>query len=135
MKNLFFSAIFTLMGVIAFGQSTCSCGTPPRDGCSASCGAGKSAVCEGYGGNCSCNCIVVNPQNPGTGTGDTGGGGMAFFTPMNNLKVNACPIISVDRIEKLTSIKFASLQGKDSEYLSLYNSFMDDIPSYASVKM
>lgn len=60
---------------------------------------------------------------------------MAFFTPMNNLKVNACPIISVDRIEKLTSIKFTSLQGKDNEYLSLYNSFMNDIPSYASVKM
>lgn len=54
---------FVFFGSIVFSQATCSCGDPKVNGCEAKCGAGFVAICQGYGGSCSCACerIILEP--------------------------------------------------------------------------
>lgn len=125
MKKVFF-ILFISFGVFAFGQSSCSCGDPQSDGCSSNCGAGKVAICEGYGSNCSCSCISVDPQNPNMGTEKNKDYNLANH---NNLKVRSCPIVAVGRIEKMTNIKFETLKGNDNKYSPVYKSFINKISS------
>ncbi|MDO5656066.1 MAG: hypothetical protein Q4G27_08005 [Flavobacteriaceae bacterium] len=117
MKNVLFVLDMLLMGSFGYSQSSCFCGNPERNGCTANCGAGRMAGCEGYGGACSCNCLPVldltpAPKDPGT------------FTLRNlNIEVKECKFINPKLLANAYKIEANRINHRD--YFTLLQLFRD----------
>ncbi|MFA7687493.1 MAG: hypothetical protein WCY25_06485 [Moheibacter sp.] len=118
MKKFVLISFFMMIGAFVFGQSSCSCGTPTK--CSASCGAGKMAVCQGYGGACQCGCVPVGPPPIGK---------ISF--PEIVPEIKDCGVMSPEYIAKLTDIEFYEFNFTEEQNAKIYNDFMDRINSLA----